>query len=101
MARIRRKYDTLPEGMFNQVDESQEIFDMSHFFYYRIQALLLTRSSHVADCVLLGMRREAYVREALLNIGARPDMDHASDTSRYDKLKQELQKIRERDKGSK
>ncbi|ELR17547.1 oxidoreductase, aldo/keto reductase superfamily protein [Acanthamoeba castellanii str. Neff] len=58
------------------------------------KALLAARSSDVADCVLVGMRRATYVREVLLNVGPSAAVDTASDPARYAQFAAELQKAK-------
>lgn len=59
-----------------------------------MQALLLARSANASDCVLVGMRRDIYVREVLLNVGPTPDVESARDPARYALFLKELQQAK-------
>jgi len=54
------------------------------------KALLLARSSNASDCVLLGMRQEEYVREAMLNVAHRAPLPEAAHEEPYRMLAEGL-----------
>lgn len=59
---------------------------------FRGQALLAALSAQVSDCVLVGMRRGAYVREVMFNVGPAPDVESAREPAHYSRFMEELEK---------